>query len=94
VVPPKGERWGSLKSLEKVLATKIPADEARRMLSALAGIYDLRLLDAHLPSDKTQDAVRLAGIDETRPDVDQGFQLLDAAVSTLYRIAGAIDKIW
>jgi len=94
VVPPKGERWGSLKSLEKVLATKIPADEARRMLSALAGIYDLRLADAHLPSDKTQDAVRLAGIDETRPDVDQGFQLLDAAVSTLYRVAGVIDKIW
>jgi hypothetical protein len=94
VVPPKGERWGSLKSLEKMLGQKIPAEEARKMLSVFAGIYDLRLADAHLPSDTTQDAIGLAGIDETRPYVQQGFQLLDGAVSTLYRIAGAIDKMW
>jgi hypothetical protein len=94
VNPPKGEKWGSLKSLEKVLALKISADDARAMLRALAGIYDLRLADAHLPSEKTLDAIKLIGLDEAVPFVHQGYQLLDAAVSSLYRICGVIEKEW
>jgi len=94
VNPPKGEKWGSLKSLEKVLALKISADDARVMLRALAGIYDLRLADAHLPSEKTLDAIKLVGLDEALPFVHQGYQLLDAAVSSLYRICRVIEKEW
>ena len=94
VNPPKGEKWGSLKSLEKVLALNISADDARAMLRALAGIYDLRLADAHLPSDKTLDAIKLVGLDEAVPFVHQGYQLLDAAVSSLYRICSVIEKEW
>ncbi len=94
VNPPSGERWGSLKSLEKVLALKIPADDARAMLGKLARIYDLRLADAHLPSEKTQDAVKLVELDEAAPFVFQGYQLLDAAVSSLYRISEVIETKW
>jgi hypothetical protein len=94
VVPPKGEKWGSLKSLERVLALKISGDDARGMLSALAGIYDLRLADAHLPSERSHDAIKLVGLDEAVPFVQQGYQLLDAAVTSLYRICDVIEKKW
>ena len=80
VDPPKGECWGSLKSLEKVLATKIDPADARKMLGPLVGVYELRLADAHLPSDAVDDAMRLIGVDDSSPFVMQGYQLIHAAV--------------
>ena len=58
VGPSKGERWRSLTSLEKVLATKIDPAEARAMLGPLVGVYKLRLADAHLPSDDVDAVMR------------------------------------
>ena len=76
VAPPKGECWGSLKSLEKVLATKIDPANARKMLGPLVGVYELRLADAHLPPD---DAVEAAmgriGVDDASPSVVQGVSI-------------------
>jgi hypothetical protein len=92
VAPPKGERWRSLKSLEKVLATKVGAPEARRMMGPLVGAFDLRHADAHLPSDDQKECFRLLGIDPSLPFPEQGRQLLHACVSALYEIAGALRK--
>lgn len=92
VSPPKGEKWASLKSLEKVLAKVIPADEARNLLSPLVGIYELRHADAHLAGSEIEEALTLAGVDSTLPPIQQGCQLIHACVSSLYKIAEVIKK--
>ena len=94
VAPPKGECWGSLKSLEKVLATKIDPADARAMLGPLVGVYELRLADAHLPSDDIDDAMRLVGVDDALPFVVQGYQLLHAAVAAIHQIGAVIEAKW
>ena len=94
VAPPKGESLGSLKSLEKVLASKIDPADARAMLGPLVGVYKLRLSDAHLPPDDVDDAMRLIGVDDASPFVVQGYQLLHATVAALHRIGTEIEAKW
>jgi len=90
--PPKGERWGPLKTLEKVLALKIDAEEAYNILSPLFGTYDLRLADAHLPGTDLKNAKRFAGMDEGSPFVQQGCQMLGACVSALQKVAEILTQ--
>lgn len=89
VPPPKGEKWGSLKSLEKVLATKVTADEAHFHMGPLFGVNDLRQADAHLPSGDLQPSFDLVKVDRTAPFVTQGYELLHACVSAIFSIAEA-----
>jgi hypothetical protein len=91
VKPPKGENWGSLKSLEKSLTTLGTAEEARALLTPLVGIYDLRLGDAHLPSQKIAESYALIGLDATLPTLAQGHRLLEIATDALEKIG---DKIY
>ncbi len=86
VSPPKGEKWGSLKSLEKLLATKTDPTKARTMLGSLVGVYELRHGDAHLPRSDIDDALSLAGVDRAQPYVHQGYQLLHSCVSSIWEI--------
>ena len=94
VAPPKGESWGSLKSLEKVLASKIDPANARTMLGPLVSVNKLRLSDAHLPSHDVDNAMRLIEVNDASPFVVQGYQLLHAAVATLHRIGTVIETKW
>ena len=94
VDPPKGEHWRSLKSLEKVLATEIGPADSREMLGPLVGVYELRLADAHLPSDAVDNAMRLIGVDDSSPFVMQGYQLIHAAVAAIYQIGAVIEAKW
>lgn len=92
IVPqPKGENWGTLKSLEKALSTISSADKARSLLSPLVGIYELRLGDAHLPSGKIKEAYALVGINADDEALVQGWRLLEAAVDALDGIGELID---
>jgi len=84
--PPKGEKWGSLKSLEKVLATRHPAEQARSILTPLVGVYELRLGDAHLPSSTITEAMAMVGVRADASPVAQGLQLIDAVVGALTRV--------
>jgi hypothetical protein len=93
VSPPKGTPWGSLKSLENLIATKINPENAKSILGSLVGIYNLRLGDAHLPSGEIDENITLIGIDQKLPYVHQGYQLLNACVSSIYNIA-EILKDW
>jgi hypothetical protein len=87
VKPPKEENWRSLRHLEKVLAHLCGDDvRARSALTALAGIYELRLADAHLPSRALIEALPLVPIDPSGPPLDQAVQLLDGAVHSLKSI--------
>jgi hypothetical protein len=88
VAPPDKEDWGSLKSLEKVLATVTGEVGARAALGGLHGIYHLRLADAHVPSKNDLDeAYTLAHVDRTLPFVMQGRDLLITCVNSLHAIA-------
>ena len=92
VPPPKGEKWGSLKSLEKLLATRTETTESERLMSPLFGIYELRLVDAHLRAvDDVDQALRKLGVNRNEPFVVQGRQVLDACVSTIYAIGDVLD---
>lgn len=92
VAPPEKEKWGSLKSLEAVLATVVGKDRARATLGPFHGIYNLRLADAHIASHDLDEAYELAHVDRRLPFVMQGRDLLVACVSSLYTIADAIKK--
>lgn len=86
VKPPKGVNWGSLKSLENLVAKRLDPGISRSMLGSLVGVYELRLGDAHLPSDRLDEAFDLVGIDQSLPLVHQGCQLIDACVTSILKI--------
>ena len=92
VPPPAGERWGSLKSLEKYLCTIVPEEYAKRVMGPLFAIYDLRLADAHLPRSNYETQLQLIGIHEENPFVWQGYEMLHSCVSVIYKIVEIFDK--
>jgi len=91
-VPPKGIKWGSLKTIENLLALKIPKDTAKQITSPLVGVYELRHGDAHLPSSEIENTFALIKIDRSSPNVIQGYQMLLACVDNLHIILSIIDK--
>jgi hypothetical protein len=92
VPPPKGEKWGSLKSLQNLVGLKVGPEKARSLLGPLVGIYELRHADAHLAGSSIDDAFALAGVDRTQPFVFQGYRLLCSCVSSLYSILKALQE--
>lgn len=90
VQPPDGEKWGSLKSLEKALATKIAPGRAAEIVGRLFGIYELRLGDAHLPSSELSDALSKARVDPSAPFVQQGAELIYTAAYSLHMACEAL----
>ncbi len=92
VPPPKGEKWGSLKSLEKLIASLIAADKARLLVGPLVGVYELRLADAHLAGSEIDEAFELAGVDRSKPFVHQGFDILNSCVAALYAILDVLKE--
>jgi hypothetical protein len=90
--PPKGEKWGSLKSLEKALATLVPADTARELLGPLVGIYELRLGDAHLPSRQIAEAFELIDLDANAPAKALGEELIARAVTALAKMGATVSE--
>lgn len=87
VQPSKGEGTRSLKSLERVLATLIPAEDARIVLTPLVGIYELRHGDSHLPGSDIDEAFEMVGVDRGANIVERGYQLMHSCVAALYNIA-------
>ncbi len=73
---PDKKKLGSNKLLEDILAQKIGADKARRVFGPIVGAYDMRVGDAHPTSSKIGDALKLAGIDESKSFLRQGEQLI------------------
>jgi hypothetical protein len=84
--PPKDTKWGSLKSLENLLALRIEKSSAREIMGPLVGIYGLRHADAHLPSSEIDGSLALARVNQNGPYVMQGYQLLNACVSSIFTI--------
>ncbi|AHG19380.1 hypothetical protein Z042_06920 [Chania multitudinisentens RB-25] len=70
------EKLGSNKLLQDVLAQKVGVEKARDIFGSIVGAYDMRVGDAHPTSSKIRDALKLAGIDETKSFLRQGEQLI------------------
>jgi hypothetical protein len=70
------EKLASNKLLQDVLAQKVGVDRAREVFGAIVGAYDMRVGDAHPTSSKIGDALKLAGVDESKSFLRQGEQLL------------------
>ena len=60
------------------------------MIAPLAGAYDLRVADAHLPTGELDKAYALAEIDQSTPPLDQGFWLIANVVTALSHINNVI----
>jgi hypothetical protein len=90
VAPPSGTKWGSLKSLEHLIASKIGAEDARKLMGPLFQVYDLRHSDAHLAGDEIDKTLVLLGVDLKAPGAIQGYQLLRAVVDCLYGICDVL----
>ena len=84
------DKLGSLKSLERVLGTIVSSDAARKAMSVLFGVYDLRIADAHLPSDRLREAYALAGVSLEESPLDRAAHLIHNVTQALYRIAEMI----
>lgn len=86
VVPlKKGEKRGSLKSLEAFVAAYVGPEGARAIVGPLFGAYELRLADAHLPGD-VKPSLELLRIDAASPPVIRGKQLIQACADSLVAI--------
>jgi hypothetical protein len=92
IPPPKGAKWGSLKSLEKLVGARVGPERARSLLGPLVGIYELRLADAHLAGSNIDGAFALAQVDRTQPFIFQGYCLLHSCVSSLHSISEALQE--
>jgi hypothetical protein len=90
VAPPRGERWGSLKSLERYLGTLIPADITHKLVGPLAGAYELRLADAHMPKAEMDSALKLVRVSLDAPLLTQGFTLIAVVAHVLQDIESLV----
>ncbi|AJJ10829.1 hypothetical protein CH64_1540 [Yersinia rohdei] len=70
------DKLGSNKLLQDILANDVGEDKARLVLGPIVGAYELRLGDAHPTGSKIGEALKLAGIDESRSPLRQGEQLI------------------
>ncbi|KFF62608.1 hypothetical protein IV99_14360 [Pectobacterium brasiliense] len=69
-------KLGSNKLLQDILAKEVGEERARLVLGPVVGAYELRLGDAHPTGSKIGEALKLAGIDESRSPLRQGEQLI------------------
>lgn len=90
---PDIKKLGSLKLIEKLIATKLSKEEAHLVMGPLVGAYELRLGDAHLAGSKIQEAFGLVDIDPSTPFIFQGRNMLSACVTSLYQIL-KVFKNW
>ena len=84
------EKLGSNKLLQDVLAQKIGEDEARRIFGVIAGVYDMRIGDAHPTGSKIAEALDLAGVDKDNSFLRQGEQLIHNFGRAIWLIGQAL----
>lgn len=85
------EKLGSLKRLQNIL-TALGYD-GRSMLAVLAGIYELRIADAHLPStDNIRDSMKLVGVEYEELKLNSGKKLIENVNRSLIQVKTAFEN--
>lgn len=83
-------KTGSLKRLEKILYNHHL--KGRELLAPLAGMYELRKEDVHLPSKHFQEAFKLIGVDDSKGYIMLGKGMIFKIAERLYSIAELLSK--
>jgi hypothetical protein len=91
-IPQKDKKWGSLKTIENLLAIKISPENAKKISSPFVGVYELRHGDAHLPSSNIENSFDLIQIDRNLPYVMQGYQMIYTCVDNLHIVLRILEK--
>ncbi|MGF6156539.1 hypothetical protein M2267_001782 [Ensifer sp. KUDG1] len=81
----KAEKLGSIKLIERILASKVGSEKAREICGILVGVYDLRTGDAHPTSSKIEESFQLVGVDRTLSYLRQAEQLIDRYGYSIWR---------
>jgi hypothetical protein len=84
--PVNDDKRGSNKLLQAILAQKVGLEGARSVFGPIVGVYDMRTGDAHPTSSKIGEALKLAGIDETKSFLRQGEQLISNFGQSIWKI--------
>jgi len=94
IAPPEGsDGRGSLKSLERLIGTELTDEkEAHHLMSIMFGVYELRGITSHLPSSETEEAFKLACVDNSAHPLEQGRQLLHAVMFFLAELSRLLDS--
>lgn len=79
-------KLGSNKLLEDILAQKVGIEKAHEVFGVIAGVYDMRVGDAHPTSSKIGNALKLAKIDEKKSFLKQGEQLIHNFAESIWLI--------
>lgn len=90
--PPQGQKWGSLKSFEKALATVFDPEAVHKIVAPLFAIYDLRLSDAHLPRSDIQRSYEILRVDPNKPWVFAGSGMLKSLVGSIMACCLILDE--
>lgn len=85
-------KLGSNKLLEDILSQRVGAEKARSVLAPIVGAYDMRVGDAHPTSSKISEALKLAGIDESKSFLKQGEQLISNFGQSIWWIGQLLFK--
>jgi hypothetical protein len=80
------EKLGSNKLLQDILAQRVGVDKAHLVFGPIVGVYDMRVGDAHPTSSKIGDALKIAGVDESKSFLRQGEQLISNFGQSIWRI--------
>lgn len=80
----------SLKRLERLLV-EYGAD-GRQIVGPLAGVYDLRVADAHLPASNLSHALALLEVSDDGKYIQMGKQLIRSVARALFQIAHVIQS--
>lgn len=86
------DKLGSLKILELYLSKLIPLAEAKKIMSPLFCIYDLRLADAHLPSSGIDGRFTDLGLNTSQPYVWQSAQMINISANAIGNIGNIISE--
>ena len=86
------EKLGSNKLLQDVLAQKVGTEKARDIIGPIVGAYDMRIGDAHPTSSKIGDALKLAGIDDSKSFLRQGEQLISNFGQSIWWVGKLLFK--
>ena len=89
---PKEAKPGSRTALQRAMATQVGPEAARTMMGPLAGLYDLRLNDAHAAAEKVTTGIRLLGINQSQPLIHQGARLLSSSAQALEQAAQVVEN--
>ena len=83
---------GTLKLLEKLLASVTALEFAKSHMAPLFGVYDLRGADAHLSSADIENCYKRIEIDREQNCIIQGEMLLKNVAATIGVIGTQIKK--